>query len=106
MNFRTRPEAIEAFGEQVTGLAGDIDAAKRYIEQHLSLEWGFGDDTFMYPNAVQASNDVKNAVLASLNQLGAICRSSGDELRKSAQMYATIDEAEAERLDASYPGSQ
>ena len=74
MNFRTRPEAIEAFGEQVTGLAGDVEAAKRYIEQHLSLEWGIGDDTVIYPNAVHAGNDVKNAVLASLNHLGAYAK--------------------------------
>ena len=101
MDFLARPEAIEAFGDQVTGFAGDVGVAKGYIEQHLSID---GGETGMFSLSVgPAVNDVKNAVLASLNQLEMICRGSGEELRKSAPMYRNADQAEAGRLDASYP---
>ncbi|MQA85805.1 MAG: hypothetical protein GEV03_14590 [Streptosporangiales bacterium] len=98
-DFLARPEAIDAFANQVGGLEDDTGTAKNYVHQHLSIDYG---DARMFFTVAQACNDVKDAVVSSLNRLGTICNASAQELHKSAKMYRTTDKEEAARLDKTY----
>lgn len=100
MDFSVRPEAIDTFANQVTALRGDAGTAKNYIHQHLSIDYG---DARMFFTAAQTCDEVKNAVLASLDQLEKICGASAGELHKTATMYRKTDKTQAGKLDETYP---
>lgn len=99
MSFRADPASLDTFATVLEGLGDDVTAAKEYLHKYLSYDYG---DARMFANIANANNDTKSAVSSSLDRLSEVVVKSAQELRKSAQMYRTTDDAEERRLDATY----
>lgn len=99
MSFKANPPSLDAFATVLEGLGGDVKAARDYLHQHLSYDYG---DARMFANIANANNDTKAAVSASLDRLADVVAKSAQELHKSAQMYRNTDDSQEQRLDATY----
>lgn len=98
--FKAEPGVISAFGEELDGLVGDASTAKTYVEDHLSIS---GGDAGIFQTIVGAVSDAKSALTENYDRLVKIQQAAAAEVDKASLMYSDIDQAEAERLDNTYP---
>lgn len=100
--FKADAKIIGTFGEDMSALETDANSAKTYGEDHLDIGHA---DTRIFATIASAASDAKQALSDNYDRLAKIQKAAGSELDKSAVMYQETDEAEAERLDGTYPGT-
>lgn len=111
MAFSVIPESIDNCASSIQGLAdvtgyGDICAAvsgKDYIREYIQV--GFLGVSGVFAAAGGITDDIRSSLLGVLSNIGSALDSSADELRKTANNYAVIDDNARKTLDRAYPDS-
>lgn len=98
--FKAEPGVITAFGEELAGLVTDANAAKAYAEDHLSIS---GADAGIFQTIVGAVSDARDALTENYERMVKLQQAAASEVDRAAVMYSNTDNAEAERMDNTYP---
>jgi hypothetical protein len=105
--FAVKPPALSAYATTLEQLDGKVDAAKKYIEQHLEeiTAWEGGAIDAVsgcWSNATSKIPEVRDAVTTNLTSLSRLTKGSAKGLEDSATTYSRLDLRHAQLIDGSY----
>lgn len=105
MTFSVQPRDFYTFQAQLSDLAEQAVTGKAYAQRHVALgKWDKGvAGGVIWTEAIKGITDVAAAVTKNLDRLKELVDASALEVVRTATMYSRTDQANAERLDNTYP---
>ncbi|MFC7310073.1 hypothetical protein ACFQVC_38375 [Streptomyces monticola] len=104
MGFRVEPTAIQGFSTLVSRGADGATKAVEYTADNAKIDTMAGGKLW---DLVAGEHDQHvEAAKKALRKVQSVLQSSHTELSKSATYYRETDKGEAEKMDATYPGSK
>jgi hypothetical protein len=100
MTFTVNEKYLDSFAERLADLRSQAHRAEGYARAEVDLPDGL--DGIMYAHVAGANASMVSALGGMLERLGTLCQASATELRRTAELYRTTDEARAAALDATY----
>ena len=108
--FSARTSTISGFagvlgegGNHIDLAAAFSRTANQYVTEYSRLDAGAAGSQ-LWQDICANNTQVVSALLTATTSIGTLLEESGRALAVSASRYATLDQAAAARLDASYPG--
>ncbi|RJQ71518.1 hypothetical protein D5S17_27330 [Pseudonocardiaceae bacterium YIM PH 21723] len=99
--FHVEVAALKADANRMNEAGSAAAKAQAYVAGKLTL----GDGGYLFSNVNDRHKDVMAALTAGYEHLSKLLTASAGELVKTADNYASIDQAAAEHLDSVYPGN-
>ncbi|MET8679862.1 type VII secretion target [Streptomyces sp. NPDC004647] len=103
MDFDVEHKDLDAFAEQIRRAAEDLEQAKRYCAEHSNIAVS---NEGLISMCLTTHTATVQQVTNALKKTQEIVRSSGREMAASAKYYRETDEANAAKVDATYPATK
>lgn len=102
MTFKVDSFQLGMYAGIVRNHHEDAVAAKEFAEKNLHI----GSQPGVLVSLVGSHEEARRDVISALTALVEVCGAAATELDRTWRMYDSVDRAEAERLDGTYPQSE
>lgn len=99
-DFKADAKVISNFGEELAELATEATKAKNYAEDHVKAGRG---ESGIFQQIVGVLEQAQGTLSGNYDRLHKLQNSAATEVDNAAMMYDGTDNAEAERMDNTYP---